>query len=104
MSEERFEQDESKDKEDDVEAHQRPRMETDEPTQHREERERVAAFLAPLLELLRQPREHGELALVGERRLRAPGALEQVESDRGLAREQAEEIHLLECEASVARP
>ncbi len=32
MSEERFEQDESKDKEDDVEAHQRPRMETDEPT------------------------------------------------------------------------
>src|SRR3954471_21847968 len=59
----------------------------------------VAVFVvASPVELLRDPRDHREVAVTGEGSLGAARPPEQVEGDRGLIRKQAEELHLSEGE------
>src|SRR5581483_10490346 len=70
-----------------------------------EEREPgCASFLVRLLEPLREPRERGEVAAALECGPGAAGALQERERDRGLVREETEEVHLRERERAVLRP
>src|SRR5207302_3950770 len=65
---------------------------------------RGARLLRRRLELGRDPGQRSELAVARECRLRAARALQQVERDRRLVREQREQVHLGEREALLARP
>ena len=57
------------------------------------------------VERRRQPRHDRDVTPAAlERCLRAPRALEQVESDRRLVREEAEQLHLLQREPGPLRP
>src|SRR5204863_5379165 len=62
-----------------------------------------ARLLARGLDPRRDPRERAQVALARERGPRTPRAQKQVERDRGLAREQPEQVHLRKRERLLAR-